>query len=176
MFVTKIGRLFRLLTGEMIDALSVEPRAHIFKKKSLTAMVILMELDGGACYWPATRQVGEDDEVEEKANEGAGGSSEMYRNMSRGDWQGFQGQWMDQQDRRWGQLDTWTWRHEECTNWMYDHIIRHFQYLSTHDNLDPHLRIDPFPEGKADYPPYGYTRHAPLGYDYRYGPALDGSN
>ncbi|GJS96958.1 hypothetical protein Tco_0803926 [Tanacetum coccineum] len=131
-----IATSFGLLTGEMIDALSVEPRAHIFKKKSLTAIGILMELDGGACYWPTTSQVGEDDEVEEKANEGAGGSSEMYRNMSRGDW----------------------------------------QYLSTHDNLDPHLHIDPFPEGKADYPPYGYTGHTPPGYDYRYGPALDGSN
>nr|GFD61885.1 hypothetical protein [Tanacetum cinerariifolium] len=42
---------------------------------------------GGACYWPVTRQVREDDEVAKAVEEGAGGSSDVYRNMSRGDWQ-----------------------------------------------------------------------------------------
>ncbi|GJR38715.1 hypothetical protein Tco_1214399 [Tanacetum coccineum] len=66
----------------------------------------------GACYWPATRQVRKDDEVEEAAEEGVGGSSDVYRNMSRGDWQVHQGQWIDQMDGRWGQMETWmtsTW-------------------------------------------------------------------
>ncbi|GJY39930.1 hypothetical protein Tco_0426294, partial [Tanacetum coccineum] len=61
--------LNRLLTNKMMDALSVEPLPH-----------------------PATREVKEDDEVEEAnkgeaGNEGAGGSADMYRYMSQGDWQ-----------------------------------------------------------------------------------------
>nr|GEW35123.1 hypothetical protein [Tanacetum cinerariifolium] len=36
-----------------------------------------------------------DDEVEEAAEEGVGGSFDVYRNMSRGYWQVHQGQWMD---------------------------------------------------------------------------------
>ncbi|GJX09360.1 hypothetical protein Tco_0199219 [Tanacetum coccineum] len=59
MFVTRIARSLGLLTNAMVDALSVEPRAH----------------------------VGEDDEVEEAANEGAGGSADMYLNLTRGYWQ-----------------------------------------------------------------------------------------
>ncbi|GKA27163.1 hypothetical protein Tco_0713331 [Tanacetum coccineum] len=56
--------------------------AHVFRKKSLLAMDVIMELANGACYRPVTRQVGEDYEVEEAANEGAGGSDDMYQNMS----------------------------------------------------------------------------------------------
>ncbi|GJX82586.1 hypothetical protein Tco_0332067 [Tanacetum coccineum] len=65
---------------------------------------------------------------------------------------------------------------EEQANWMYNHIVCHFLYLSTHDNLDPHLQIDPFLGHEADYPLYGYTGRMPPGYDYRFGPApLGGS-
>ncbi|GJT35407.1 hypothetical protein Tco_0925826 [Tanacetum coccineum] len=118
MFVTWVARSFGLLTNAMVDDLRVEPRAH----------------------------VGEEDEVEESANEEAGGSADMYQNMTR----------------------------EECSNWMYDHTVRHFQYLSTRDNLDPHLQIDLFPGREADYPPYGYTGHT--GYDYRFGSAPPGGS
>ncbi|GJU45592.1 hypothetical protein Tco_1202858 [Tanacetum coccineum] len=71
-----------------------------------------MELDGRTCYWSITCQVGEDDEAEEAAEEGAGGSSDVYRNMSRGDWQAHQGQWMDQMDGRWGKMETWMARQD----------------------------------------------------------------
>ncbi|GKF63924.1 hypothetical protein Tco_0187372, partial [Tanacetum coccineum] len=37
---------------ELLDVLSVELRAHTFKKRSLIAMEIVMELKGGRCYWP----------------------------------------------------------------------------------------------------------------------------
>ncbi|GKA48128.1 hypothetical protein Tco_0741086 [Tanacetum coccineum] len=53
---------------------------------------------------------------------------------------------------------------------MYDHTVREFQYLSTRDNLEPQLQIDPFPGREADYHPYGYHGHMPPGYAYR--PAL----
>ncbi|GKB15975.1 hypothetical protein Tco_0849898 [Tanacetum coccineum] len=101
-------------------------------------------------FWPNIGDGGfnEDDEAEEAnegeaGNEGAGGSADMYRNMSQGDWQ------------------------EERANWMYDHTVRQFQHLSTRDNLDPHLQIDPFPGREADYPPFGYHGPMPLGYAYR---------
>ncbi|GJX30691.1 hypothetical protein Tco_0240546 [Tanacetum coccineum] len=108
------------------DTLSVEPRAHVFKKKSLITMKALLDLGGGVCCWPATLQVREGDEVEEATNKKAGGSAEMYRGMSMGGW----------------------------------------QYLSTRDNLDPHLQIDPFLGHETNYPPYGYTGHMPPGYEY----------
>ncbi|GJR99398.1 hypothetical protein Tco_0315907 [Tanacetum coccineum] len=47
--------------------------------------------------------------------------------------------------------------------------------MSTRDNLDPHILIDPFPGREADYPPYGYTGHMSPGYEYQFGPALGGS-
>ncbi|GKD54757.1 hypothetical protein Tco_1288144 [Tanacetum coccineum] len=76
---------------------------------------------------------------------------------------------MDQQDERWGQMETSMTRHNEQANSMYDNIVCHFQYLSTRNNLDPHLHIDPFPGREADYPPYGYSGHMPSGYEYRFG-------
>ncbi|GKA58649.1 hypothetical protein Tco_0757962 [Tanacetum coccineum] len=102
------------------------------------------------CVWPATRVVEEEEEAEEEAegeaaNEGVGGSAEMYQNMSQ-------------------------------ANWMYDHTVREFQYLSTQDNLEPHLQINPFPGREADYPPYGYHGLMPPGYAYRPGPSHDGSS
>nr|GEU86342.1 retrotransposon Orf1 [Tanacetum cinerariifolium] len=63
MFVTRIARSFVLLTNAMVDALSVEPQTHVFKKKSLIAMGVVMELGGGTYCWPTTRQVKEDDEA-----------------------------------------------------------------------------------------------------------------
>ncbi|GJX44221.1 hypothetical protein Tco_0260897 [Tanacetum coccineum] len=106
-------------------------------------------------FWPYIGDddfvVREDEEVEEAANEEAGGSAEVYQNMSRGDWKIRQARRMDQQDE-----------------------LRHFQYLSTHDNLDPHLQIDPFPRHEADYPLYGYTGRMPPGYEYQFGPAPPG--
>ena len=53
---------------------------------------------------------------------------------------------------------------------MYDHTLRQMQHLSTRDQIEPHLQIDPFPGREQDYPPYGYYGHLPPGYDYRYGP------
>ncbi|GJY16473.1 hypothetical protein Tco_0386895 [Tanacetum coccineum] len=58
MFVTRIARSFGLLTAEIVDVLSVEPPVHIFKKKSLIVMGIVMDLHGGACYWPASHEAG----------------------------------------------------------------------------------------------------------------------
>ncbi|GJR80062.1 hypothetical protein Tco_0150847 [Tanacetum coccineum] len=65
---------------------------------------------------------------------------------------------------------------EERANWMYDHTVCQFQHLSTHDNLDPHLQIDPFPGRKADYPPFGYHGPMPPGYAYRPYPSHDSSS
>ncbi|GJT18006.1 hypothetical protein Tco_0876712 [Tanacetum coccineum] len=59
----RIAVSFGLLTDVMRDALSVEHRAHIFKKKYLIAMNVLMNLGRGSYCWPATRAVGENDEV-----------------------------------------------------------------------------------------------------------------
>ncbi|GJW28634.1 hypothetical protein Tco_0045509 [Tanacetum coccineum] len=128
--------------------------------------------DGG--FNIGNTKVGEEDEEDDEAieaaggnagNEGVGGSVDMYRNISQGDWQVRQARWMDQQEEHWGRFNTWMGQQEERANWMYDHTICQFQYMSTHDNLDPHLRIDPFPGREADYPPYGYTGHMPPGYE-----------
>ncbi|GKB44906.1 hypothetical protein Tco_0889848 [Tanacetum coccineum] len=146
MFKTRIARSFGLLTTEMIDVLNVEPPAHIFKKKSLIAMGIVMELHGGACYWPAAHEAGEGDEAD--------GAAEKEMRANRG---------MDDRAR-------------PAANWMYDHTVRQFQYLSTRDNLELHLQIDPFPGREAGYPPYGYNRHMGPGYEYRFDPAHDGSS
>ncbi|GKB01479.1 hypothetical protein Tco_0829523 [Tanacetum coccineum] len=70
-----------MLTNEMMDALSVEPPPHIFKKKSLIAMGVIMELQNGICLWPTTRAVEEDEAKEEDEGEavniGDGGSAKM---------------------------------------------------------------------------------------------------
>nr|GEW10536.1 hypothetical protein [Tanacetum cinerariifolium] len=86
MFVTRIGRSYRLLTSEMMDALSVEHRPHVFKKKSLITMGIVMKIHGGACYWHVIREAEGDDEAEEATEGGVGGSANAYKDMSRGDW------------------------------------------------------------------------------------------
>ncbi|GKB56971.1 hypothetical protein Tco_1076314 [Tanacetum coccineum] len=71
----------------------------------------------GDCYGARTRRLSltcdtsntplEEDAEGEEATEGeAGGYADAYRDMSKGDWQVRQGLWMDQQDRRWGQLES----------------------------------------------------------------------
>ncbi|GJV46070.1 hypothetical protein Tco_1430606 [Tanacetum coccineum] len=118
MFVTRIAWSFRVLTGEMMNALSVKPPPHVFEKKSLIAMGVIMELHNRECCWPKTREtvVEEEDEGDNEGNkeaggyaghEGVGGSADIYRNMSQGDWQVHQTRWMDQQDEQWGRLNTW---------------------------------------------------------------------
>nr|GEW65467.1 hypothetical protein [Tanacetum cinerariifolium] len=82
----------KVLTGEMISVLSVEPLPHVFKKKSLIAMDVIMELQNGICVWPKPRVVEEEKEADEEAEGYAGhkvvgGSIDMNRNMSQGDWQ-----------------------------------------------------------------------------------------
>ncbi|GJS60901.1 hypothetical protein Tco_0655685 [Tanacetum coccineum] len=62
--------------------------------------------------------VEEDDEGDEAAeggagHKGAGGSDDMYRNMSQGDWQVRQAHWMDQQDEQWGRINTWIGQQDE---------------------------------------------------------------
>ncbi|GKA05436.1 zinc finger, CCHC-type containing protein [Tanacetum coccineum] len=55
----------------------------------------------------------EEDDVDDEGVRGdaghgeAKGSTDLYRNMSQGDWQAHQAHWMGQQDERWGRLDTW---------------------------------------------------------------------
>ncbi|GJS84604.1 hypothetical protein Tco_0751145 [Tanacetum coccineum] len=53
---------------------------------------------------------------------GVGGFADIYRNMSQRDWQPAMTR----------------------SPWMYDLQCPHFQYLSTRDNLNPHLQSDPF--------------------------------
>ncbi|GJS20709.1 hypothetical protein Tco_0449341 [Tanacetum coccineum] len=83
--------LAKLLTNEIMGALSVKPSLHVFKKKSLISIGVVMELHNGAYFWPATREVEEENEEDEEANEatrgdagneGARGFANMYRNMS----------------------------------------------------------------------------------------------
>nr|GEX71863.1 retrotransposon Orf1 [Tanacetum cinerariifolium] len=60
MFVTRIARSFSLLTNEMVSVLT----------------------------WVVEESEGDDEECnEEGGNEGVGGSADIYRNMSQGDWQ-----------------------------------------------------------------------------------------
>ncbi|GJR71535.1 hypothetical protein Tco_0083900 [Tanacetum coccineum] len=118
-------------------------------------MGVMMELHQGECFWPATREVareggGDDKEGDgEGGNEGVGGFAEVYRNMSA----------------------------DQRANWMYDHTVRQFQYVSTRDNLEPHLQIDPFLGFEADYPPLtGYQGSLSHSYTYRPLPPQDGSS
>nr|GEU82230.1 hypothetical protein [Tanacetum cinerariifolium] len=92
MLITKIARSFRLLTNEFRNALNIKPPPHVFKKKSLIATGVIMELKNRMCAWLAVRAMEEeededDNEGDEAAGGGtchdeAGGSTAMYRNMS----------------------------------------------------------------------------------------------
>ncbi|GJU14867.1 hypothetical protein Tco_1142833 [Tanacetum coccineum] len=84
-FVTRIARSFGLLSMEMVDALSIEPKARTFTKKSLITIGVIMELDWGNCYWPTTQGFGDDDKEEEDVE--AKEPARAYRDISRGDWQ-----------------------------------------------------------------------------------------
>nr|GEU94501.1 hypothetical protein [Tanacetum cinerariifolium] len=109
------GAWFRCKVVWVVDqrnegCIIVEPPPHVFKKKSLIVMSVIMELQNRMCVWPVTRAMKGEEEAKEEAegegaNEGAGGSAEMYQNMSQGDWQVRQARWMDQQDERWEQFD-----------------------------------------------------------------------
>ncbi|GJY51503.1 zinc finger, CCHC-type containing protein [Tanacetum coccineum] len=68
-----------------------------------------------------------------------------------------------------------TYTPHDRAHWMYDHTVCQFQYMSTRDNLDPHLQIDPFPWYEADYPPVGYQGYMPPSYEYRPDPSQDDS-
>ncbi|GJZ05536.1 hypothetical protein Tco_0539329 [Tanacetum coccineum] len=63
MLVIRIARSFGLLTNELRDALSIEPPPHMFKKKSLIAMGVIMELQNGIYVWPAPQAVEEEEEA-----------------------------------------------------------------------------------------------------------------
>ncbi|GJS76691.1 hypothetical protein Tco_0726572 [Tanacetum coccineum] len=96
MFVTWIAQSYGFLTNEMMGELSVKPSPHVFKKKSLISMGVVMKLHNEGCFWPAAREAIEEDKEDDEGNEvagggagheGAGGSTNMYRNISQGDWQ-----------------------------------------------------------------------------------------
>ncbi|GJR99531.1 putative reverse transcriptase domain-containing protein [Tanacetum coccineum] len=72
MLVTRIATSFGLLTNELRDALSIKPPPHVFKKKSLIAMGVIMELQNGICVWPAPRAVEEEEEAKEEPEGDAG--------------------------------------------------------------------------------------------------------
>ncbi|GJW16557.1 hypothetical protein Tco_0023993 [Tanacetum coccineum] len=105
-------------------------------------------LHNGECFWPAAQEVVEEDD---EGDEAAGGMQVMK-----------------------GLEVPPTCTQDERAYWMYD-TVRQFQYLSTHDNLDPHLQINPFLGCEADYPPIAYQGYMPLGYEYRPGPSQDNS-
>ncbi|GJZ00404.1 hypothetical protein Tco_0517833 [Tanacetum coccineum] len=118
-----------------LRALSVEPSPHVFKKKSLISIRVVMELHNVGCFWPASREAVEEDEKDDEGDEatgggagheGARGSANMYRNMSQGDWQVRQSCWMDQQDEQWGRINIWMGQQNERAHWMYDHTVRQF--------------------------------------------------
>ncbi|GJU05904.1 hypothetical protein Tco_1122334 [Tanacetum coccineum] len=71
MFVTRIARSFGVLTNEMVSVLS--PTREVVEEGE-----------------------GDDEEGDkEGGNKGVGGSTDIYRNMSQGDWQVRQARWMD---------------------------------------------------------------------------------
>nr|GEU36119.1 retrovirus-related Pol polyprotein from transposon TNT 1-94 [Tanacetum cinerariifolium] len=71
MLVTRIARSFGLLTNEWRSALSVEPQPHVFKKKLLIAMGVIINLNRGMCVWP--RVVAMEEEDDEGDDDGVGG-------------------------------------------------------------------------------------------------------
>nr|GFB88266.1 retrotransposon Orf1 [Tanacetum cinerariifolium] len=114
--------------------------------------------------------------MEKGGNRGVGGSANIYRNMSQGDYHVRQERWMDQQDERQGRINAWMGQQDKRAHWIYDHTVRQFQHMSTRDNLEPHLLISPFSWFEANNFPYGYQGHMPPGYTYRPYPPQDGSS
>ncbi|GKB29407.1 hypothetical protein Tco_0868808 [Tanacetum coccineum] len=88
-----ITRSLGFLTNELVSVLNREPLLHVYRKTLLIKMRVIMELQEGKCCWPATREVageggGNDEEGNgEGGNKGIGGSADIYRNMSQGEWQ-----------------------------------------------------------------------------------------
>nr|GEW95751.1 ribonuclease H-like domain-containing protein [Tanacetum cinerariifolium] len=82
--------LAKVLTNEMMGALSVEPSPRVFKKKLLISIRVVMKLHNGELFWPAAQKVmEEDDEGDDAAkrdvgHEQAGGnfSLETKKNFS----------------------------------------------------------------------------------------------
>ncbi|GJX35805.1 hypothetical protein Tco_0247362 [Tanacetum coccineum] len=142
-----LGVRFRLRGEQMeISLLELGRRIGLYSKRQSRESATLSVLRKGVT--PTAREAmeedKEDDEGDEVAGGGAGhegarGSANMYRNMSQGDWQVHQERWMDQQDEQRVRINTWMGQQDERAHWMYDHTIRQFQYMSTRDNLDPHL-------------------------------------
>ncbi|GJR69391.1 hypothetical protein Tco_0015456 [Tanacetum coccineum] len=153
MFVTMIAWSFGLLTNEMVSVLNREPPPHVYSKTSLVKIGVIMELYEGECCWPATREVVEEGEGDDEEGDGEGGTKELEAPRI---------STMGQQDER--------------AYWMYNHIVCQFQYISTRDNLNPHLQIDMFQGYEADYPPIGYQGYMPPGYAYRPDPLHDRSS
>ncbi|GJX83309.1 hypothetical protein Tco_0332790 [Tanacetum coccineum] len=66
---------------------------EFLSNKVLARWGVIMELNEGECCWPATRGVagegrGDDEEGDgERGNDGIGGSADIYRSMSQGEWQ-----------------------------------------------------------------------------------------
>ncbi|GKC05384.1 hypothetical protein Tco_0996994 [Tanacetum coccineum] len=75
----------------MVCVLNREPPPHVYRKTSLIKMGVIMELYEGECCWPVTRGVVEGDEGHDEegngegGNERAGGSVDIYQNLSAGD-------------------------------------------------------------------------------------------
>ncbi|GJU67999.1 hypothetical protein Tco_1254258 [Tanacetum coccineum] len=60
---------------------------------------------------------------------------------------------------------------------MVARMIRDPRMLGTAQDMDDQAgSIDPFTMREANYPPFGYTRPMPPGYDYRYDTAPDASS
>ncbi|GJZ68677.1 hypothetical protein Tco_0631917 [Tanacetum coccineum] len=78
MFVTWIAQSYGLLTNEMMGALSVEPSPHVFKKKSLISVGVVMELHNRGCFWPAARDAMKEDD---EGDEAAGGDAGLMRSL-----------------------------------------------------------------------------------------------
>ena len=172
MFITRLAHSYGVLRPEILDYLSVGGTCRVVRVRSLKQMGIVTELERGDFAWWAPRPAavggGDDDDDEDvpQQQQHGGydvGSADYYRHMSQGDWQAHQGAWM-------GQVDAWWTTTDQRFDWMYDHTLRQMQHLSTRDQIEPHLQIDPFPRREQDYPPYGYYGHLPPGYDYCYGP------
>ncbi|GKG25093.1 hypothetical protein Tco_0395721, partial [Tanacetum coccineum] len=70
MFVTKIARSFGLVTEEIVSVLNRDPPPHVYRKKSLVKMGVVIELHEGECCWPVTKGVVEEDEGDNEEGDG----------------------------------------------------------------------------------------------------------
>ncbi|GJR41327.1 hypothetical protein Tco_1217011 [Tanacetum coccineum] len=85
---------------------SVKDKSVIFRGMFVTRIARSFGLLTNEMVSVLSRE-GDDEEGDgEGGNEGVGGSTDIYRNMSQGDWQVRQARWMDQQDEHWGRIDS----------------------------------------------------------------------